>query len=198
MAEIYNFFGDIWDYLRETYFEADLGSYKNFSVTTQGVTIAQIVFSLFVGFILAASLVVYQRAYLGRMVRRLLERKAQDDASALTLQELGLKRSFLIRYTLRHRDAPLRKVVRYAGETRPDAENSGRGLRMTDRIDYETARFYIPENLQAHAEVRFRSKGTDGRALVIAILVCLLLALLLIRFLPVVLRLADDLITALK
>ena len=30
MAEIYNFFGDIWDYLRETYFEADLGSYKNF------------------------------------------------------------------------------------------------------------------------------------------------------------------------
>ena len=116
MAEIYNFFGDIWDYIRETYLEVDFGSYKNFTVTTQGVTLSQIIIGILFGCMLASFVVVYQRTYLGRMVRALLKAEAQDEDSARTLAELGLAHSGLIKYTLRSRTSALRKVVRYVGE----------------------------------------------------------------------------------
>ena len=89
MAELYNFFGDIFDYIRETYLEVDFGSYKNFTVTTQGVTLSQIIIGILFGCMLASFAVVYQRTYLGRMVRGLLANKAHDEASAMTLADLG-------------------------------------------------------------------------------------------------------------
>ena len=66
---------------------------------------------------------------------------------------------------------------------------------MTDIIDYENARFYIPEHLAAHASVRFDKRGSGARALIISALACIVAAVVLIRFLPVLLHWADDLIT---
>ena len=206
MAEIYNFFGDIWDYIRETYFEVDFGSYKNFTVTTQGATLSQIILGLLFGCMLASFAIVYQRNYLGKMVRGLLKAEAHDEASALTLADLGLDRSGLIKYTLRSRTSPLRKVVRFVGETREEEEYDGtrvsrnekKAPQMTDTIDYEHARFYIPEHLSAHASVRFDAKGTGVRALVLSAISYIAIAVILIRFLPVLFRWADDLITLLS
>ena len=205
MAEIYNFFGDIWDYIRETYLEVDFGSYKNFTVTTQGVTLSQIIIGILFGCMLASFVVVYQRTYLGRMVRALLKAEAQDEDSARTLAELGLAHSGLIKYTLRSRTSALRKVVRYVGEERDDEEddptrvsrNGKKAPKMTDVIDYENARFYIPEHLSAHAAVRYDSKGTGVRALVASVIAYIAIAVILIRFLPVLFHWADDLITLL-
>ena len=49
MAEIYNFFGDIWDYLRETYFSIDFGEYRNFDISGYGTTLAQITLGVIIG-----------------------------------------------------------------------------------------------------------------------------------------------------
>jgi hypothetical protein len=206
MAELYNFFGDIFDYIRETYLEVDFGSYKNFTVNTQGVTLSQIIIGILFGCMLASFAVVYQRTYLGRMVRGLLSREAHDEESALNLKELGLDRSGLIKYTLRSRSTPLRKVVRFVGEEREEeaydgtrvSRNAKKSPQMTDIIDYENARFYIPKHLAAHAEVRFDKKGSGARALIISALACVVAAVVLIRFLPVLLHWADDLITFLS
>ena len=89
MAEIYNFFGDIWDYLRETYFSVDFGEYQSFDIESYGATLAQIIIAMMLGIIIAAFVVVYERRYLGRLVRALLEKEAHDEASAKTLDELG-------------------------------------------------------------------------------------------------------------
>lgn len=203
MAELYNFFGDIFDYIRETYLEVDFGSYKNFTVTTQGATLSQIIFGILFGCMLASFAVVYQRSYLGRMVRGLLSREAHDEASALTLADLGLAHSGLIKYTLRSRSTPLRKVVRFVGEEREEEEYNGTRVsrnaknapQMTDVIDFENTRFYIPKHLAAHAEVRFDKKGSGARALIVSALACIVAGVVLIRFLPVLLHWADDLIT---
>lgn len=210
MAELYNFFGDIWDYIRETYLEVDFGSYKNFTITTQGATLSQIILAILFGCMLASFAAVYHRTYLGRMVRGLLKREAHDEESALTLTDLGLGHSGLIKYSLRSRTSALRKVVRYVGEEREDetddetddgtrvSRNGKNSPQMTDIIDYENARFYIPEHLAAHAEVRYDKEGTGVRALVISAISCIALAVILIRFLPVLFRWADDLITLLS
>lgn len=219
MAEIYNFFGDICDYIRETYLEVDFGSYKNFTITTQGTTLSQIIIGILLGCMLASFAVVIQRTYLGRMVRGLLKAEAHDEDSALTLSELGLGHSGLIRYSLRSRTSALRKVVRYVGEVREEDEDENaddyddyyyaddgtrvsrkhkKTLQMTDTIDYERARFYIPEQLEAHAAVRYDARGTGIRALFLSAISYIALAVILIRFLPVLFRWADDLITLLS
>ena len=116
MAEIYNFFGDIWDYLRETYFSVDFGEYRNFDLGNHGATLAQIIFAMMVGISLAAFVIVYERRYLGRVVRALLKSEAQDEESAKTLEELGCQRMAFVKHSLRRRDSALRKLVRYVGE----------------------------------------------------------------------------------
>lgn len=196
MAEIYNLFGDIFDYLRETYFEADFGYYQNFDLHFLGFSLSQLILGLTFGFILAAIAAVYQKGLLGRFIRALLAAQASDEASARSLSDLGLKRSLAIRSALRHRDSALRKLVRYAGEERE--EDDPRKPRMTDDLDYERVRFYIPENLQVRAAVRFNGKGTNLRSLILVVIAALIVAALLIRFLPVVLGWADQLITFFK
>lgn len=189
MAEIYNFFGDIFDYLRETYLEVDFGSYENITVTSQGVTLGQMVIALAIGCLLAAAVAVYHRGYLGRVVRGLLAAGAHDEAGAKTLAELGLERSFVIRRALSRRDNPLRKLLRYVGEEEP---GEGVRLRLKEELDFSTTRFYIPEALRLRASVRYDSRGTDGRALLFTLIALIVASVLLIRFLPAVLGLADD------
>ena len=45
----------------------------------------------------------------------------------------------------------------------------GRG--QSEKIDFETAKFYIPEEMKIRAELRYSQKGTDLVALIIGILV---------------------------
>lgn len=189
MSEIYNFFGDIWDYLRETYFEVDFGNYKNFTFTTQGTTLSRIVFAIMIGCILAAVAAVYHRRYLGKVIRQLIKYNSVDEEHARTLVELGLARKWLLRRTLARRESALRKYLRYVGEPEnPDP-------RVREHIHLDEARFYVPAHLKDAAAVRYEAKGSDIPSLILTVLVCLVGGVLLLRLLPVVLRAADNLIT---
>lgn len=203
MAEIYNFFGDIWDYLRETYFTVDFGSYHNFNLGNHGATLAQMILGMMIGISLAAIVIVYERRHLGRVVRALLKSEAQDEESAKTLAELGCGRLALIKHSLRRRDSALRKLIRYVGE--PDEEDDlpeevtgkreKKRLVLTEMIDFSTARFYIPPALRDRAAIRYEEKGSDLRSLLLTVVVCIVAGGLLIRLLPVLLRVTDNILT---
>lgn len=203
MAEIYNFFGDIWDYLRETYFSVDFGDYRNFDISNYGATLSQIIIALMIGCSLAAVFAVYERRFLGSMIRALIAREAHDEESALTLAELGCKSNGFLKYNLRRRDSALRKLVRYAGEEAEDVtpigENAraerGRRQSMTEVLDFEATRFYIPPALRDRAAIRYNEKGSDLRSLLLTVLVSMVSGALLLRLLPVLFRLADNLLT---
>ena len=203
MAEIYNFFGDIWDYLRETYFTVDFGSYRNFNLGNAGTTLAQIVIAMMLGICIAAFAVYYERQHLGAPVRALLAAEAQDEASARTLAELGCQRSPFVRHNLRRRDSSLRKLIRYVGEPDEDelpgeAEAPKRRKRapvMTEMVDFATARFYIPPDLRDRAALRYQTKGNGLRALLLTVVICIVGSGLLIRLLPVLLRVTDNILT---
>lgn len=202
MAEIYNFFGDIWDYLRETYFSVDFGEYRNFDLGSHSTTLAQIILGMMIGIMLASFAVVYERHFLGRAVRALLKSEAHDEESAKPLGELELQKSRLIKRSLRRRDSSLRKLIRYVGEPEDDEippEVSGKRekkpLVLTEMIDFSTARFYIPPALRDRAAIRYNEKGSNVRTLVLTVIVCIVAGGLLIRLLPVLLRLLDNTLT---
>ena len=201
MAEIYNFFGDIWDYLRETYFEVDFGTYRNFSLDSAGATISQLVFALMIGCILASALAVYERRYLGGFVRALLSRGAEDEQSALTMTELGYGKSFALRRTLSRRDSGLRRVIRFAGEEREDVlpeELGGRAITqivMKDEIDPKATRFFVPAELRPRAETRYDAKGSGIGSFFAIVAISLIGGAVLIRLLPVFFRLIDNTMT---
>ena len=201
MAEIYNFFGDIWDYLRETYFEVDFGAYRNFSLDGVGATLAQIVFAVMLGCILAAGVAVYERRYLGGFVRALIARGAHDEQSALSMNDVGYGKSFSLRHTLSRRDSGLRRVLRFAGEEREDVlpeELGGRSasrMVMKDTIDPKATRFFVPEELRPRAETRYDAKGSGLGAFFVIVAVSLIGGALFIRLLPVFFRLIDNAIT---
>ncbi len=251
MAEIYNFFGDIWDYLRETYFCVDFGSYEHFNTVGFSATLSQVIIGAMLGCCLAAIFIAYERSYLGRLVRALLSREAQDRESALTLAELGFAKSGLIKHALRRRDSALRKLVHHTAEEEPpvpdaadatqktekptekaaattayaaekatatitepagtaqaadvtqadDTEAPAAGkekpapLRMTEIIDFAATRFYIPTNLRDRAAIRYHEKGSSLRTVLLAMLVALVGGGLLIRFLPVLFRMADGMMS---
>ncbi len=200
MAEIYNFFGDIFDYLRETYWEVDFGSYRNFSLGGYGATLAQIITALMIGCILASAVMLYERRYVGGFVRRLLAEEAFDEASAKTLSELGFEKSGALKMSLRSRDSAVRKLVRYTDEEWGDVSPIGEGEKnrkttYKDSIDFDAARFYIPVDLRNRAEVRYESKGTNLRSFLLTVVVCLVGGALIIRFLPVFFHFIDNVMT---
>ena len=209
MAEIYNFFGDIFDYLRENYFSVEFGQYRNFNLSLGALTLSQFVFALMLGCMLAAAATLFCKRYLGRVVRALLAGNATDEESARSLSDLGLRATWLLRRTLSHRDSSLRRYIRivgYADDDTENAENEGgrvsrngkKKVTYTDIIDFESARFYIPPMLAARAEVRFDSRGTSVRSLLLALLLCLLFALVLLPVLPPLLQALDDMMTAIE
>ena len=63
------------------------------------------------------------------------------------------------------------------------------------RIDFLTARFYIPEALKYRADVRFDRRGSGWAPAIATIAIVVILAALICRFLPSVLWLADAIIS---
>ncbi len=203
-------------YLTTRYFSVELGSYENFSVPANtGVLARNIVLALAAGFILALLLTAYTRVTLGGFVRTLLAEEIHSPDKAKTLYELGYFRSPSIRRELA-RGTILGMVVRRVGAGSPavgDAsvgekeesvgektvENAHTGSKFAQKgrevIDFTTARFYIPEDLRYRADIRFDSKGSGWRPVILLTALIIVVAAALCWFLPDVLQLADNIIT---
>lgn len=198
MAHIYNFFGDIFDYLRETYWEADFGYYENFDLRISGITLGQLIIFAMLACLFASLCVSYQRTYLGRLVRALYEREAFDEASALSLADLGLAKKSLLKLELGRPQTVLRKSIRYVGEGEPRyVDARGRvHYRTREVIDFENTRFYLPEGLRERAIIRFSGKGNGAKSFLLSILIAVVGTALLIHFLPALFSLADSILSA--
>lgn len=198
MAHIYNFFGDILDYLRETYWEADFGYYENFDLHINGLTLGQLIIFAMLACLVASLCVSYQRTYLGQLVRALYAREAFDEGSALSLGELGLAKKSLLKLELGRPQTVLRKSIRYVGESEPRyVDAKGRiHYRTHEVLDFEKLRFYLPEGLRERAIIRFSGKGSGAKSFLLSILVAVVGTALLIHLLPALFSFADAILSA--
>lgn len=184
---------ELVEYLGSTVFHVEFSTYENFSLSGGiGGTVRNIILGLMVGTALAAGMMFYTRNVQGRFVRALLKGESFSPERAMTLRETGMFRNTSVRREL-SRSGVLSKLTRCVEEENFDSSASKKPFEP----DFMTAHFYIPEDLKYRAEVRYDRKGSGLPQLVLTVVACLVVAVVLCRFLPSLLGLADWLMTAL-
>ena len=175
-------FRELIAYFDETYFSVSLGDYQHFSVSAQtGSVVRNLILSLALGIIIAAACSCYVRQVHGGFIRRLIRDGCTTPQSAKSLYELGYFNNISIRKQLCRSGsiAGLVKSVTDAGEPS-----------LTEKT-LSGARFYLPEEHRDQAEFRYARKGSDLLALVLTVLFTVIATVVVCRFLPQILGLAD-------
>ena len=139
--------------------------YAHFSVDFAALRRGVLAVSL--GILIASLYAIYIRAVVGAPVRALLAADAVGEEKALPLSALALRAPRFFAFLLRH-DFSLRRIVK---------EKEGR--------------YFLLEEERYRAAVRFEKEGNPLLGVLLSVVFSLLFAVLLLRFLPVVLTLAD-------
>ena len=206
--------GELREYFYETYFSPDFSGYKYINLGNNNTTLAQLLFGLAIGAIIACIINYVYKQKLGIFIRKLLKNEAFSPENAYTLEELGLKKKRLLRRSLSSIHSPIRKLVACTGapdllaEARADTDRykiqpkeGGFFKRFMnyispekrERVDFKKAAWYIPEEKKYRAEVRFE-KGESGVKLAVYIILLVIFPFACIRALPSVLQLCDAMI----
>lgn len=189
--------------------------YENFELYNPFITVELLVWALFGGFVFAALLAVYNKRLIGGLVKRILSENATSPEKALTVTELGYGTDWFIKNALRKDAALLRFVARVDAPSAEDVTNGDAEGKVTEgdtngnadvdkaaapvkMIDFETARFYIPEELKYRAEVRYAGKGTDFVAFGICVVIFAAAAFAAIFLIPDLIQLIDNFIGTFK
>ncbi len=138
------------------------------SVTTLNI----IVWSLFIGFIIAIGATLYNKLVLGRVIRLLIEKNAHTPESACTADEIGAGNP-LVRFALR-RTSSLRRVVRTTLDT--DKEQA--------KLDAENIKFYVPSECLRRAEIVYGRPEASVFSVLLAIVAFLILAMVAFLIIP--------------
>ena len=200
---------ELLNYANERYFTVEFGLYENFSLgANAGTTSRNLILGFAIGIIIASILTAYVRIGLGAFVRKLLKTESVSPEQAKTLLELGYFRSTVIRRELTQ-GTTLRTVVRSCEDDMQEAEGDENGeeqapaeakkahtlLQKPKKIDFLTARFYVPEDLRYRADVRFEKKGSGWGSVILSVLITVVVSAALCWLLPDLFQFADNIIT---
>ncbi len=154
--------------------------------------ILRVVFALSAGIVLATLWSVYNKRYLGSLVRKLLEEGASSPETAKNLYEIGFDDKLGVRFALRRGQTYSGCVVcveeeQYLAEMQAKKEefdSTHAGEKKKPKFKYppfepdlDVMHYYIPEEKQFAAETRFSAKGANFMGIFI---VLILLAIILI------------------
>lgn len=169
-----DFFDALWRELVSVFGErTELGTN---SVTTLNI----IVWSLFIGFIIAIGVTLYNKIVLGKLVRALIEKDATSPERALALGDVGGENP-LIKLALR-RGGALRRVVRMAEDN--EGEDTGKNV--------AEGKFYIPEECMHRAKTVYDKPETSVFSVLLAIIAFLVLAMVAFIIIPDIVQLISN------
>ena len=156
-----------------SFFKIGARDYQNIAFDANARAIAAwVIWGIGIGIVLLSLYSFYQRRVLGGVLRLLIRENAISEETAKTAAELGLSGKRVLLFAVKH-DATLKKMIK--------------------TVEGEEERLYLPEEQKYRAEVRFEEKGGAVSLIVTAVLTfgaCLLL----VKLLPAVLGLFDNLI----
>ena len=148
-----------------------MGSFSSLWTDTV-TTLDKVVWSIFIGIVIASLMLWYNRRVVGAVVRVLNRDRIHSPQKAKTLGEMGLNNRF-IRNALKRSDSVLRKTV-YTECTKK---------KLTEK-DFDEVKFYIPEELRHKSHYKYLSNNTTLPIILIFIVVMFILALLCIKYIP--------------
>lgn len=171
-----------------------MGLDLNSWLTYKGMTLEIIVWSMFLGIIIGAFVILYNKSILGAFVRKLLETKAYETESAKTLEETGFSKNLFVKFSLRIKST-YRKIiqaspVKNANETdsgTPSPENIKEESKKKQRqkqLKLSELKFYIPQEMTARADSIYNNKGTSLLIVIMTIALFLTVAILSFTVIP--------------
>ncbi len=187
-----------------------LDIYTNFSFKNSTISLAVIIWGLYAGMLIGGILSVYNKRYLGGVVRALLEGECLSPEHAKTLEELGLSSKWGLGRALQDGKV-LRKCVAVANaeECRIPAKSQKKWTSSLRRfftgsaekkpqLDMNQARLYVPQEKKYHAQVRYAKKGSSPVFILVGGILLLAIAILATVFIPELLTMTDNMISAWK
>ena len=147
-------------------------------------TLAAILYPMLIGLIIGATIVLFNKQVIGKLVKKLLDDKIHSEGSAKTLDELGFGKSRILKFLLRD-GTTLRKVVK----TAEGGEGGEAGA---------AARYYIPQDCAYRAEVTYNPDGSSVVTVVIAIVMFIALTFIMMTVIPDLIQMLKNAINAPK
>jgi len=160
----------------------------NSLLTYRGMTLELVVWSIFIGIVIAILIIVYNKNILGSFVRYLDRIKATDPENAVTLEEAGFSKNFFVKFALSH-NKTYRKVIgmTYASASDGSVGNTEKREGKSsekDRPRLEEMKFYIAPGMWGRADAIYMNDGANIIFALIAIAVFLGLALISFKVIP--------------
>ena len=191
---------ELWQGYMDSYFNT--GSYyPNIGIDRKdSVFILTLILGILVAIAVSFFYVVYNKRVLGDFVRKVLAAEALSLESAKTLEELGASRNFFISHAVKKSTA-LRRVVRckeeeehiaalakareeYEAARSEGNKSAPRVKEIPYKINPETDRFYIPEDMKYMADIKFDKTGSSWGGAIFCATLMVVLMILVIIFLP--------------
>lgn len=175
---------------------------KDFFQTEMDIYVNIAVFIAAIALCLASFLINYHKSYTLLLIRQLIRRDATSEEKAITLSQMHLLDSKAIKSALSRR-SQLSAMVKMQGYTAPTYEEYVKTQKAkkrkdrkneTDKIDFLTARFFIPEDQLNRAKI-FQEK--ENPTLPRTILICVFIvafSVCIALLMPEILRLLNNLI----
>ena len=197
------------------FFDRELPAFVNLPNSLSSWDVNRGVGLLLLVMIAATGFLTYRRNGPERLPRALFGRKIYSPDAALTLSELALKHTLLLRFALHDRLSGLRRCLLIAGEPpldlskktraeRKEAKAAARenreknpfvALKKTLFPDFSEAKFYLDEERADEIERRYaQNKGFTLKAFAWTVAVCVVLFFVLCRLMPSILQLIDSLL----
>ena len=201
----YKFFYNVFD----IFFNPEKVAYDNINISGGIVTLRIIIIGLMFGFCAAAIALLYEKKVIGSFVKKLLSEDCVGKDKAKTLDELGFKKSFAIRSSLRG-GSTLKRWVRCVEEDEFYASVDEKRVEFEADHPYEkfiypafkrdcdTMKFYIPSELKYKAAVKFATKGANLVSAIMVIIISIILCAALCALIPDMLKFADNFITIIR
>ena len=171
-----DFFKSLWSDFMGTFGKrVELGTN---SVTTLNI----VVWAMFLGFLIAIAITLYNKLVVGKVVRALVSRKAHEPSCAMTLGDVKCDSKF-IRFALR-KNGSLRRIVREVQDTEAKCDN----------VNFEIAKFYIPQKFIRRAESIYGKSDLTPKTVILSVVGLLAITMLAFILIPYIVQLLANFI----
>ena len=179
--------------------------YQNFKFDNPTTTLSIIIWGMYIGFMIGGALSVYNKGYLGEVIRCLAKRGINSPSNAVPIDQIGIKMGWLRRRNICAGGTLSRYVIIANPEEcrinkkpfSPLWRIIGISERKTE-YDHTKAKVYLLEKKRIQAEIRYSKKGTNIVVFLISAVAFLALAVALTFAIPYLLDLLDSTITMYK
>lgn len=184
-----------------------LYSFENFNIDVNGTSMYVIVWGLYIGIMLGVLFALITRVYSARLISALVKAGASDPGHAVRIDDLPVRGKALIRYLLKPGSVLLRTVECANREEFPEVKHSALkkfwhekflSSEVPEKIPFDLAKFYIPEERRIAAELRFTVEEHPVRNFILAAVGLFAVACFAVFAIPELLTMFDNFVTQVK